>query len=124
MTGGHMGKIIAFANQKGGVGKTTSAVNIAAALGMLDKRTLLCDCDPQGNTTSSVGISRKVPQTVYDMLIDRAKARDVVVHTEFGNLDILPANSALNGAEFELVDADRRESRLKDALSALRNDYD
>jgi len=119
-----MGKIIAFANQKGGVGKTTSAVNIAAALGMLGKRTLLCDCDPQGNATSSVGVSRKVPQTAYDLLIERTRARDAVVRTEFKNLDLIPANSALNGAEFELVDAERRESRLKNALAELRGDYD
>lgn len=119
-----MGKIIAFANQKGGVGKTTSAVNIAAALGMLGKRTLLCDCDPQGNATSSVGVSRKVPQTVYDLLIERAVPRDAVVDTGFKNLDLIPANSQLNGAEFELVDAERRESRLKDALDALAPQYD
>ena len=119
-----MGKIIAFANQKGGVGKTTSAVNIAAALGMLGKRTLLVDCDPQGNTTSSVGISRKTAQTVYDLLIERTKAADAVVRTEFKNLDLIPANSSLYGAEFELVDADRRESRLKNALNELRASYD
>ena len=119
-----MGKIIAFANQKGGVGKTTSAVNIAAALGMLGKKTLLVDCDPQGNTTSSVGVSRKTPHTVYDLLIDRTKAEDAVIRTEFKNLDLIPANSSLNGAEFELVDAEKRESRLKESLKGVVNNYD
>ena len=119
-----MGKIIAFANQKGGVGKTTSAVNIAAALGMLGKKTLLVDCDPQGNTTSSVGVSRKAAVTVYDLLIERAKAEDAVVRTEFENLDLIPANSSLNGAEFELVDAERREARLKAALAPIKDSYD
>ena len=119
-----MGKIIAFANQKGGVGKTTSAVNIAAALGLLGKKTLLVDCDPQGNTTSSVGVSRKTARTVYDVIIDRSKASDAMINTEFKNLDLLPANSALNGAEFELVDDERRESRLKDGLKEIRDGYD
>ena len=119
-----MGKIIAFANQKGGVGKTTSAVNIAAALGMQGKKVLLVDCDPQGNTTSSVGVSRKVPQTIYDLFIERAKTADAIVHTEFKNLDLIPANSSLNGAEFELVDAERREKRLKDALKPVKELYD
>ncbi len=119
-----MGRIIAFANQKGGVGKTTSAVNIAASLGLLGKKTLLIDCDPQGNTTSSVGVSRKTAVTVYDLLIDRAKAEDAVITTEFKNLDLIPANSSLNGAEFELVDVEKRESRLKDALGQLKGKYD
>ena len=119
-----MGKIIAFANQKGGVGKTTSAVNVAAALGLAGYRVLLCDCDPQGNTTSSVGVSKKSPRTAYDLLIERAKAAEAVTHTEFRGLDLIPANGALNGAEFELVDAERRESRLKSALEELRDDYD
>ena len=120
-----MGKIIAFANQKGGVGKTTSAVNVAAALGLLGKRVLLVDCDPQGNTTSGVGISKKAPAAfTYDVMIGRVHAEDAIVATEFKNLDVMPSNMALAGAEFELVDAENREQRLRDALAPLRDFYD
>ena len=120
-----MGKIIAFANQKGGVGKTTSAVNIAAALGLLGHRVLLCDCDPQGNTTSGVGISKKnIRVSTYDILIGRVQTNEAIMHTEFKNLDLLPSNMNLAGAEFELVDAPERESRLKKALDQVRGDYD
>lgn len=120
-----MGKIIAFANQKGGVGKTTSAVNIAAALGILGHRVLLCDCDPQGNTTSGVGISKKNTRvSTYDLLIGRAQANETIIHTEFKNLDLLPSNMNLAGAEFELVDAPERESRLKTALEPIKDGYD
>lgn len=120
-----MGKIIAFANQKGGVGKTTSAVNIAAALGILGHRVLLCDCDPQGNTTSGVGISKKNTRvSTYDLLIGRAQANEAIIHTEFKNLDLLPSNMNLAGAEFELVDVPERESRLKTALEPIKDGYD
>ena len=120
-----MGKIIAFANQKGGVGKTTSAVNVAAALGLLGKRTLLVDCDPQGNTTSGVGVPKKAPAAfTYDLLIGRARAEDAIVATGFKNLDLIPSNMALAGAEFELVDAADRDTRLKSALEILRDHYD
>ncbi len=120
-----MGKIIAFANQKGGVGKTTSAVNIAAALGMLGHRVLLCDCDPQGNTTSGVGVSKKNTRvSSYDILIGRVQTNEAIIHTEFKNLDLLPSNMNLAGAEFELVDAPEREARLRKALDQVRENYD
>ena len=120
-----MGKIIAFANQKGGVGKTTSAVNIAAALGILGHRVLLCDCDPQGNTTSGVGVSKKNTRvSSYDILIGRIRTDEAIIHTEFKNLDLLPSNMNLAGAEFELVDAEEREARLRKALDQVRDDYD
>ena len=120
-----MGKIIAFANQKGGVGKSTSAINTAAALGALGKKTLLCDFDPQGNTTSGVGINKKAVRTsVYDVLISRCEAAAAVLDTGFRNLFVLPANITLAGAEFELVEAENRESRLKSALDKIKADYD
>ena len=102
---GAMAKVIAFANQKGGVGKTTSAVNIAACIGYRDKRVLLLDCDPQGNATSGVGIRKKdVKNTTYDALIGRSKAKDAIIKTKYKNLSVMPATKALAGAEFELVD--------------------
>lgn len=120
-----MGKIIAFANQKGGVGKTTSAVNIAAALGMQGHRVLLCDCDPQGNTTSGVGVSKKnIRVSSYDVLIGRVRTDEAIIRTEFKNLDLLPSNMNLAGAEFELVDADEREARLRKGLDQVRDNYD
>ena len=118
-------KIITFANQKGGVGKSTSVVNIAASLGVLGKRVLVVDTDPQGNTTSGFGIGKKaIAATVYDVLIGRADAADTVVPTAFENISVIPANISLAGAEFELVMADNRESRLKTALEPLLSDYD
>ena len=118
-------KVVTFANQKGGVGKSTSVVNIAASLGVLDKRVLVIDVDPQGNTTSGFGISKKTAAgTVYDVLIGRTEARDAVQTTEFRNISVLPANISLAGAEFELVMADNRESRLKTAIEPLLDAYD
>ena len=117
-------KIVTFANQKGGVGKSTSVVNIAASLGVLGRRVLVVDVDPQGNTTSGFGISKKTAGTVYDVLIGRSDAADVVQNTEFENISVLPANISLAGAEFELVMADNRESRLKTAIEPLLDAYD
>lgn len=118
-------KIITFANQKGGVGKSTSVVNIAASLGVLGKRVLVVDMDPQGNTTSGFGISKKsAAATVYDVIIGRTDAKDAIVVTPFENLSVLPSNISLAGAEFELVMADNRESRLKTALEPIMEDYD
>ncbi len=120
-----MGKIISLANQKGGVGKSTSAINIAAGLGQLGKRTLLVDLDPQGNTTSGVGINKKqIKTSSYDILISRADAESAIVKTRFENLDILPSNITLAGAEFELVDADNRENRFKTAMEKISDKYD
>ena len=120
-----MGKIISFANQKGGVGKSTSAINIAAALGQMGKKTLLVDLDPQGNTTSGVGINKKqIKTSSYDVLIARADVQSAITNTAFTNLDILPSNITLAGAEFELVDTENRESRLKTALDKIKDIYD
>lgn len=120
-----MGKIIAFANQKGGVGKSTSAINIAAALGLLGKKTLIVDLDPQGNTTSGVGINKKqIKTSSYDILISRSDAKSAIVKTKFENLDILPSNITLAGAEFELVDTSNREGRFKSAMDKVKDEYD
>lgn len=118
-------KIISFANQKGGVGKTTSAVNIAASLGLLDKRVLMVDLDPQGNTTSGVGVvKKKLTHTSYEVLIGSCSARDAILRTEFENLSIIPANISLAGSEFELYEHENCESKLKTALYDLRYDFD
>lgn len=120
-----MGSIVSLANQKGGVGKSTSAINIAAALGQMGKRTLLVDLDPQGNTTSGVGINKKqIKTSSYDILISRADTESAIVSTKYANLDILPSNITLAGAEFELVDADNRENRFKSAMERVSDNYD
>ncbi len=120
-----MGKIIAFANQKGGVGKTTSAVNIAASLGILGQRVLVVDLDPQGNTTSGVGISKKsLRKTMHDVLSDQVPCEEVILTTEFENLSILPANISLAGSEFDLYEAEESEFQIKKALNAIKDRYD
>lgn len=120
-----MGKIIVFANQKGGVGKTTSAVNVASAVGAAGKRVLLVDLDPQGNSTSGVGINKKnMKLSTYDVLIGRSSAEACVVETEYANLSIMPSNISLAGAEFELVNHEKREYRLKNALVTVKDNYD
>ena len=120
-----MGKIIAFANQKGGVGKTTSAVNVAASLGILGRRVLMIDLDPQGNTTSGVGISKKaLKYTMHDVLSKGIAAKDVILKTDFENLWVLPANISLAGSEFDLFEAEESEFQIKKALEPLRGDFD
>ena len=119
------GKILCFANQKGGVGKTTSALNIAACLARAGKRVLLVDADPQGNATTGIGVRKKdARRTVYDVLIGRAQAKSAVVRTNVANLSLLPSGIDLVGAEIELAEEERREYRLKDALEPLRPAYD
>ncbi len=119
------GKILCFANQKGGVGKTTSALNLAACLARAGKRVLLVDADPQGNATTGIGVRKKdVRLTVYDVLIGRAQAGQAVIRTNVANLSLLPSGIDLVGAEIELVEEDRREYRLRDALEPLRKEYD
>jgi len=120
--------IVAFANQKGGVGKTTSAINAAAALGAAGKRVLLCDLDPQSNATTGAGVNKRaVPLSVYDVLIGRAKASEAVVKTGFKNLSLLPSNINLAGAEIEFAEHDgasERVLRFKSALSDIEGEYD
>ena len=120
-----MGKIIAIANQKGGVGKTTSAINLSAGLGVLEKKVLLVDTDPQANSTSGVGYDpREIENGVYECLIGKVKAKDIILETKSPNLFLLPAHIDLVGAEIELVNTENRENMMKDALSEIINDFD
>ena len=120
-----MGRIISFANQKGGVGKTTSAVNTAASLGALGYDTLLIDLDPQGSATSGVGIRKKgLRYTVRDVLVGGCRAEDAVVPTAYRKLSIIPANISLAGAEFDLLRGEGDEAHLKNALADIRWRFD
>ena len=120
-----MGKIIAVANQKGGVGKTTTAVNLTAALGARGYRVLLVDVDPQGNSTSGLGVNKRdLRQSTYELLLSSLLPEQVLRHTEFKNVDLLPSNIALAGAEIELVELENRATRLKAALLRIREQYD
>ena len=117
--------VIAFANQKGGVGKTTSAVNIASIVAEEGYRVLVLDCDPQGNTTSGFGISKKkLPHTMYDVIIDGVSHDDAVINTKFKNLSIIPTTINLAGAEFDLIGEEKRERRVADFIDTLGDRYD
>ena len=118
-----MGNIIAVVNQKGGVGKTTTAVNLTAALTELGKRVLLCDFDPQANGTSGLGLDkRKLHRSVYDVIVNGLPVADAIVHTKFG--DVLPATADLAGAAVELITMTEPNHRLRNALEQVRNNYD
>ncbi len=120
-----MGKIIAVVNQKGGVGKTTTTVNLTSAVGAAGKRCLLVDLDPQGNATSGLGLDKRSGEaSVYELLIGKAEPVEAVKKTPFTNVAVLPSSMQLAGAEIELVELNRRESRLKAVLAALRDEYD
>ena len=120
-----MGKIISVVNQKGGVGKTTTAVNLAAGIGLSGKKVLIVDADPQGNTTSGYGISKKNNNlTSYQLLIGKGTAENAAIKTEFKNIDIVPASMDLAAAEVDLIEMENRESQLKMALATVREKYD
>ena len=120
-----MGKIISVVNQKGGVGKTTTAVNLAAGIGLSGKKVLIVDADPQGNTTSGYGISKKNNNlTSYQLLIGKGTAENAAIKTEFKSIDIVPASMDLAAAEVDLIEMENRESQLKMALATVREKYD
>lgn len=121
-----MGKAIAIFNQKGGVGKTTTNINLGACLAMKDKKVLIVDIDPQGNSTSGIGVrKRTLKKTLYDLLVDeKTSAKEVILHTKTKNLDLIPASVDLSGAEVELVSIEGRERRLKKVIDSIRDDYD
>lgn len=120
-----MSIVVAVVNQKGGVGKTTTAVNLSAAIGKLGRRILVADMDPQGNTTSGYGVNKKnLKQSSYHILMGECRITDAIVPTRFANVDMLPASAALYGAEIEMVEMQNRTLMLRKGLASVRDDYD
>ena len=120
-----MGRIIAIANQKGGVGKTTTAINLSACLAENNKKVLTIDTDPQGNTTSGLGVEKdELENTIYELMLDECTIKECIVKTEIENLDLMPSNVNLAGAEIELLGINHKEYILKNAVDYIKDDYD